>query len=253
MRTKLGWGYLMAVLICGPALAQSARTPEAMLGAALHQERVTGDLQAAIDGYQKVLATGGVPSSVAAQAQYHIGLCYEKLGNQEARSAFEAVIRDYADEAEIVRQAQTRLAAMRADAPDAPVFRRVWSGQGVDTEGTVSSDGRYLSFPDWPTGNLALRDLVTGTNRNLTNDGSNSQYAERSVISPGSTAETITSCAWHRRLASSRGRLSHSMPTRMMNGWLPMTGHRMGNRLPSRLTAKTALPSSVWYPPRTDH
>ena len=77
----------MAVLALSPALPQTAQTPEAMLGAALHRERVTGDLQAAIDGYRKVLAAKGASRSVAAQAQYHIGVCYERLGNQEARQA----------------------------------------------------------------------------------------------------------------------------------------------------------------------
>ena len=50
--------------------------------------------------------------------------------------------------------------------------------------GTVSPDGRYLSLTNWATGNLALRDLATGTDRPLTDDGKpGQQYAESSVIS----------------------------------------------------------------------
>jgi Tol biopolymer transport system component len=37
--------------------------------------------------------------------------------------------------------------------------------------GAVSPDGRYFSFWDWHTGNLAVRDLQTGKDRLLTNEG----------------------------------------------------------------------------------
>jgi Tol biopolymer transport system component len=49
--------------------------------------------------------------------------------------------------------------------------RRVWTG---DTSGTVSPDGRYISYSDWETsspvaewGTLRVRDIATGTDRAL--------------------------------------------------------------------------------------
>lgn len=65
--------------------------------------------------------------------------------------------------------------------------RRVWAGRGVDLSGSVSADGRFLTFADWTTGDLALHDLADGENRRLTNKGSwgeSDEYAEASVISP---------------------------------------------------------------------
>ena len=50
--------------------------------------------------------------------------------------------------------------------------RRVWSDPTTDVEGEISPDGRHLSFVDWATGDLAVRDLATGENRRLTNKGS---------------------------------------------------------------------------------
>ena len=38
----------------------------------------------------------------------------------------------------------------------------------VDNTGSVSSDGRSLTYTDWTTGNLAVRDLATGEKRQLT-------------------------------------------------------------------------------------
>jgi Tol biopolymer transport system component len=40
-----------------------------------------------------------------------------------------------------------------------------------DGSGAPSSDGRYLSFTNWYSGNLAVRDLTTGEHRNLTDEG----------------------------------------------------------------------------------
>ena len=76
------------------------------------------------------------------------------------------------------------------------VVRRVWSGPEVDPMGFPSADGRLLTFVDWSTGDLAIRDLTTGQNRRLTNKGTWSQsdeYAEHSVLSPD--AKTVA-YAW---------------------------------------------------------
>lgn len=62
--------------------------------------------------------------------------------------------------------------------------RRVWTGPAGYVMGSVSPDGRYLSDVDWTTGDLALRDLLTGTMRRLTNDGLFLEEPSFSVISP---------------------------------------------------------------------
>ncbi|HUU13614.1 MAG TPA: hypothetical protein VM182_07875, partial [Terriglobia bacterium] len=64
----------------------------------------------------------------------------------------------------LARPSATTLTARRLENPpaDAPM-------------GEVSPDGRYLSFMDWQTGDLALRDLQTGKDRRLTNEGTEGQ------------------------------------------------------------------------------
>jgi Tol biopolymer transport system component len=56
------------------------------------------------------------------------------------------------------------------------VVRRVWGGPDVDLGGSVSPDGRYLTFIDWSTGNVAAREIATGEVRLLTDDGSWEPY-----------------------------------------------------------------------------
>ncbi len=67
------------------------------------------------------------------------------------------------------------------------IVRQVWTGPDVDTLGTVSLDGRFLSYVHWATGDLGMRDLEREENRLLTSKGSwdvSENYAESSAISP---------------------------------------------------------------------
>lgn len=67
------------------------------------------------------------------------------------------------------------------------VARQVWAGPGVDVLGAPSPDGRYLTFVDWSTGDLAIRDLATGDKRRLTNKGpwsASTEFALFSIVSP---------------------------------------------------------------------
>jgi Tol biopolymer transport system component len=69
--------------------------------------------------------------------------------------------------------------------PGGPV--RLWSGAGVDVQGGVSPDGRLLSFVDWSSGDLAVRELERGTTRRVTAKGGwdvSGEFAGRSVFSP---------------------------------------------------------------------
>jgi len=66
-------------------------------------------------------------------------------------------------------------------------IKQVWSGIEADNTGSVSLDGKYLSFVDWETGDLAIRDLTKGLSRRLTKEGTYeapNQFAYSSTISP---------------------------------------------------------------------
>jgi TolB protein len=69
--------------------------------------------------------------------------------------------------------------------PVAP--RLVWSGPGVTLLGGPSRDGRYLSYADPRSGNLAIREIATGSSRTLTSKSAGSkEFAYFSAISPDS-------------------------------------------------------------------
>lgn len=185
---------IFAVVLAGALLpanppTQQDRSAETILGSALHQEEVEGNLEAAIQTYKKLLADYPGNRPLAAKALLQMGQCYEKLGNLEARKAYARLVRDYADQADQAKLARDRLAALRKPAGE-PAFttRKVWTTPDMgNVEGAPSPDGRYLSFVDWETGDLAIRDLEAGTNHRLTDKGSwekSEEFAEFSRWSP---------------------------------------------------------------------
>jgi Tol biopolymer transport system component len=165
------------------------QSAEQLFQSAIYKEEVEGELDAAIKIYKTIIDEYPENRSVAAKALLHTGLCYEKLGNAQASKAYERVVRNFADQAEIVAQARVRLAALGAGTAARSTeitIRRVWAGPGANAEGSPSPDGRYLSYTDWETPDLAVRDLVTGENRRVTKKKPGLPYAwpDNSIFSP---------------------------------------------------------------------
>lgn len=155
---------LAAVLIVH-AGAQSSDRAELLFQAATQKELVEGDLQQAITMYRSVVASAGANRRLAATALVQMARCYEKLGSVDGRRVYEQVLREYADQPEAVAIARARLSVIdrpAANRSPSMTVRRVTARANVDGMVDVSSDGRYLSAPDWDTGNLVLIDLATG-------------------------------------------------------------------------------------------
>jgi Tol biopolymer transport system component len=163
-------GMVAATLVV--AGAQTRDEAERMLKAARNAELVDGNLNAAISQYDAVIARFG-KSDRAATASALVGKaeCLQKRGDAEARRIYEQVVRDYADQKEAAALARARLGG--GGPTGQPAMRAVWTSPKTDTEeSSVSPDGRFITFPDWDTGNLGLHDLVTGADRLLTSTGS---------------------------------------------------------------------------------
>lgn len=176
-RKSVRVGVLVAAIVLGWAF-QAADDAKTQLEKAKYLMETKGDVEGAIKTLQKIIADYPKDRAAAAEAQLSLGICYEKLekrGGQEAQRAFEKVIADYPEQTGAVKAARERLDAMRAaagPAADAGALRlrQVWTGRDVSTGGSISPDGRYLSFTD-PDDNLSLRDLSTRQNRILAKIG----------------------------------------------------------------------------------
>jgi len=178
------------LLGAGTAVAQLAEDGYDLFQQALLQETVEGDLERTIELYRRIVENFGDNRPLAAFALIQIGQCWEKLGNAEASKAYEQVLRDYADQHEQVATARSRLAALggpgNTDMATTLVTRRLLTGADYPDLGSLDRDGRYITFVDWTTGDLAVRELATGLVRRLTDKGpwsQSSEYALNSAVS----------------------------------------------------------------------
>ncbi len=153
---------------------------------ALAKERAEGNLEEAIILYQRII-NESQDKSLKAQAQLRIGLSYEKLGEKnalQAQDAFQKVIDNYPSQSEEVKAAKERLSNLikvrSSDVKSENEFKIevVWPKPKWGIEGSLSPDGRYLSFVDWDTCDLSYRDLASGKNFRLTDLASHPERQE---------------------------------------------------------------------------
>ena len=198
MLAALALGLCLAAHV---ALAQQQNKGDVLLQEARHKEIIDGNLEEAISLYQKIVDNvSDIGRAVKARALVQMGKSYEKLGVHlvaEARQAYEQVVRDYPDQPDMVAEARSRLEAFQAavtdaagpDQPKGLTVRRVTPIQNRQA-GEVSPDGRYVSFANYATGNMAVYNVRTGEHRDITNDGTWDeepyQFGDYSVWSPDS-------------------------------------------------------------------
>jgi Tol biopolymer transport system component len=162
---------IVMTVLAATAVAQVRA--EVALRVAIEQETIKGDLKAAIDAYKKI--ADGYPDNrpVRAQALLRMAEAYQRLGDNESRRIYERIVREFGDQAGPSAIARVRLG--HAGEGSGVVSRRVWTGPRVDSYGSVSADGRFISYTDWSTGDLALHDVVAGQD---------ASFAMGSTISP---------------------------------------------------------------------
>jgi tetratricopeptide (TPR) repeat protein len=91
-----------------------AQTAEELFLIAIQLEEIKGEEEKAIKLYKTIVAKYRDHRTLAAKAQLHIGMCCEKLGKDAAKKAYWKVIREFADQEEVVTQARIRLSEIIA-------------------------------------------------------------------------------------------------------------------------------------------
>ena len=177
------------VALSGPSTQQTAGE---LFEKALYVEEAQGDLQNAVVLYQDLLKKFPDDRQVAAKAQLHIGICFEKLGLKQAQEAFQKVVVNYPEQVEAVNLAREKLARLIkaqavAETGDKELRIRNVSGLAfADMPWRASPDGRYFSYysdNEADEGNLYIYEISTGKNQRLTQVGE-SEYVSASVWSP---------------------------------------------------------------------
>jgi len=174
-----------------PVLAQN---PEEQFQKGLIKEEGEGALLEAIEIYNEVAEDESAERSLQAKALLHVGLCYEKLGKQEAEKTYQKIIIQFPEQTGTVKVAREKLSLLSRIESSRQIeerelnIRKLWEGPSVEQlMGEPSPDGKYLSYVDWDTGDLAIFEISTGKKRRLTNKGTwdeSYEFAEYSRWSP---------------------------------------------------------------------
>jgi Tol biopolymer transport system component len=154
---------------------------------ALYKEEIEGELDAAIKIYETIIKQYPENRPVAAKALLHSGICNERQGMKEAQKAYERVVRDYADQSDIVAQAKIRLSGLgRPDSKKGFVTRRILQ-DATGVEGRLTSDGRYITGLNLEKGDVSQFDITSGQKSVIKNTGTWSESDMQSmyqVLSP---------------------------------------------------------------------
>jgi hypothetical protein len=186
--TTLTMGCFLLAAVLGAQSSQASRKAQGLIQAAQAKEAVQGDLKGAIELYRRAAREAGSDQATATPALLALAACYKKQGASGARKVYEEIVVKYPGQTEAVAIARQKLGQSGQVHAGGPRVRQLWADPEVDAEGSVSPDGRWLTYATWATGDLGVRDLSTGTNRLLTNTGgwekSGGAFATDSVYSP---------------------------------------------------------------------
>ena len=163
--------FALAVVI-GLLVPVAAQNLEADLQRAIQRETVSGDLTVAVREHQEIADRSSSNPSVASRALLRLAAASEKAGRAIGRprpstNGFCATCTPSQKDAAATAQARL-LDLGAATGARKTVARQRWTGPGAQFARSVAPDGRQVVFADAKTGDLAIHDLVTGTDRRLT-------------------------------------------------------------------------------------
>lgn len=189
-------------IIRGDDTQQSAK---ALYETAVFKKDADGDMQGAIKLFNEIVERYPNNREIAAKAQLQIGLCYEKLGQKnvkQALDAFQKVVDNYPLQSEEVRAAEKKLLALLKTGPGDVKSKKefkievVWSKPKWGIGGSPSPNGRYLSYVDWDTGDLAYREIASGKTYRLTDLASHPERQESAYDSSWSPDSKQIAYCW---------------------------------------------------------
>ena len=185
--------WVMAVLTTAPAAQMRV---DVALRAATELETVKGDLKGAIEAYRKI-ADGAGARAVRAQALVRMAECYQKLGDVQAKTVYERILRDFSDQKDAVAIAALKVRGQQPSRNDGTLaLRRIASYPNPAS--AISSDGTTLAFLD-ANRNIVLRDIATGKDRQITSGPpvgapADSEFGDMPAFSPDGRQLAYTWC-----------------------------------------------------------
>lgn len=185
-RTKELALAVVAITMWWSAPGATQQNGHELLQKALTAERALGDLQQAVALYEQIVRDyEATDRTLVAWALVQLGVCYERLGREEAEARYQRVLREFADQTEPAGVAARRLAAFDTADRTGPLTLRRLLATSDDLSGAyLSPDTRFLASPDDLSDGPAIRDLRTNRVARLTTRGASKGAAITTLLSP---------------------------------------------------------------------
>jgi WD40 repeat protein len=190
---------LWVVVAGGLMFGQTNAEAEKLLEAARRTAVIEGSITKAIEQYERVAERYRGQPAIAAQALLEMGALQERAGQAQARRTYERILSQFGGAAQHAGQARSRLAQLGASPRGGGIATELLWDNAVDLWGTTSADGRFFSYSNWGTGDVAVRDLVTNQSRSITNKrtgGRNDGEANGTAMSPDGMQVAFTWNRW---------------------------------------------------------
>ncbi len=143
---------LVVTLIVAGNLPSLAQTPEQLYQRGLVKEEGEGELQDAIILYSQIADDPSADQALRAKALLHIGMCYERMGTQEAVEAYQRLVSDFPTQKKEVAIARERLASLTpviekvSLTPPIPKFTKIEIPTELSWSVRLSPDGKDLAL-----------------------------------------------------------------------------------------------------------
>ncbi len=150
MKTLIINLILATFLIVGNIYPLIAQTPEQIYQKGLMKEEGEGALLDAIDFYNQVTDNSDADESLQAKALLRTGMCYEKLGKEEAVKAYQKLVSNFPGQKSEVAIAKERLSQLilaveeTAKTPLSPKFTKIKIPTKLSWSVKLSPDGKEL-------------------------------------------------------------------------------------------------------------
>jgi Tol biopolymer transport system component len=160
MKLKSTWIaiVLMTATACTALALQNSAQYEVLFEKARFLMETKGDLDGAIEIFDEILNKYPNERDYAAKSLYFTGICYEKLGKQQAqqaRAAFQRIVSDYPEQLEEVKLAREQLAALSKasyETTGKPSFRQIRVPSALPFGAQLSPDGTLLAYAQYEKG-----------------------------------------------------------------------------------------------------
>ncbi len=163
----IGVSIFILLILSEKEIAAQEDAPQ-LFQAGIYAEEIQGDLGKALTFYQKIIRNYPQQRSTAANALLHMGFCYEKLGQDKATESYQKLIDTYPDQIEAAAMAKKRLEKIAKSDLVNPLVKYYFDRLGIDILTATSRDNKFFAYTDWMSGDLVIKNLITGVKRKLT-------------------------------------------------------------------------------------